>query len=523
MFWNGQVKSNKAADSPSKGSIFATPEAVFVNLAVIVATAATGLVVANILRKQDNLVKLIGTSLSIVTIIVGQWIFFPVLRAKTFNVQTVAGAGIIAISVWTYHYYKQAQPRTSSSHVDYSDEMDSESSIPLKAEDDESPSSKAGVCAASAARTNTNTKTLTPTLPRVAVAILVVLGLSIGTAFSEQRHRVPNGTPQGTFQATVDPYGRRDIERFFVPHNVTPAVWGETTRGVGCINKWIKREKVLPYTQKFNDWEYSFLDSGCPVYPIPDGGLIFHQYWHGEWRDFQEITIEAFLATQRLGDGHRLIYWYEEGGPNDAVRKRFTEGEYAKYVEFRELDRATEAKGTCLESMPEWTDVEYRKALKMKKSTSSDIVRNMLLAKYGGVWLDSDTIPLVDFTGMIRSGPSVPGVCLAFSRRLPGLLRLTDVSHSSVATPTTMTSSSSDRPSPTGLVKGSSRRRAQYRTTKRCSSKNLATKRCPCSGTGSTTTVCSRCANTSPSIAVSPRSPLIIPTATCGRSRDRRS
>ncbi|KAK5025108.1 hypothetical protein LTR13_010545 [Exophiala sideris] len=407
LFWDGQVKSTKAANAPvfTRGDLFATPEALFVNLAVIVTTAMTGLVVANILRKQDNLVKLIGTSLSIVTIIVGQWIFFPALRAKTFNVQTVAGAGIIAISVWTYHYYKKAQPHVSRSHVKYRDELDSdsESSIPLKAEG-ELPTPNSPTLAA-----GTNNGTLTPTLPRIAAAILAVVGLSTITAlFQPPQHHSPSGPSRRP--VSVDIYGSRDIERFFVPHNVTPAVWGQTQREVSCITKWIKREHITPETQKFNDWEYSFLESGCPVYPIPDGGLIFHQYWNGPWRPFQEITIDAFLATQRLGDGHRLIYWYEEGGPTDEVRAKYTTGEYGKYVEFRELNRTAEAKGTCLDNMREWADVNYQKELEMKKSTSSDIVRNMLLAKYGGVWLDSDAIPLVDFTPMIRSGPSVPAL-----------------------------------------------------------------------------------------------------------------
>ncbi|KAI1629455.1 nucleotide-sugar transporter-domain-containing protein [Exophiala viscosa] len=407
IFWDGQVKSAKAPNAPvfTRGDVFATPEAIFVNLAVIVATATTGLVVANILRKQDNLVKLIGTSLSIVTIIVGQWMFFPALRAKTFNVQTVAGAGIIAISVWTYHYYKQAQPRAPGSRIEYSDELDSdsESSIPLTGKEGDlpTPDSPAPV-------TRTSNGTLTPTLPRVAAAISAVVGLSMVTAFFQQPQHLHNGPFTRPF--SVDIYGSRDVERFFVPNNVTPAVWGQTRREVGCIKKWIKSEHITPDTQKFNDWEYSFLESGCPVYPIPDGGMIFHQYWNGPWRPFQEITIDGFLATQRLGDGHRLIYWYEEGGPTDAVRAKYTTGEYGKYVEFRELNRTAEAKGTCLENMREWADVEYQKELEMKKSTSSDLVRNMLLAKYGGVWLDSDTIPLVDFTPMIRSGPSVPAL-----------------------------------------------------------------------------------------------------------------
>jgi hypothetical protein len=67
-------------------------------------------VVANILRKKDNLVKLVGTSASIVTIISAQWLLIADLRQSTWTVQTVFGSGIIAISTWCYHYYKQQPP-----------------------------------------------------------------------------------------------------------------------------------------------------------------------------------------------------------------------------------------------------------------------------------------------------------------------------------------------------------------------------------------------------------------------------
>jgi len=42
--------------------------------------------------------------------------------------------------------------------------------------------------------------------------------------------------------------------------------------------------------------------------------------------------------------------------------------------------------------------------------SESDIVRNFLLGKYGGIWLDEDTIPIRDMTPMIRCGPSAAGV-----------------------------------------------------------------------------------------------------------------
>jgi mannosyltransferase OCH1-like enzyme len=58
--------------------------------------------------------------------------------------------------------------------------------------------------------------------------------------------------------------------------------------------------------------------------------------------------------------------------------------------------------------MREWMDPDYRKELKMPISTRSDLIRLLLLSKYGGIWLDADSIPLRDMTPLIRAGPVAP-------------------------------------------------------------------------------------------------------------------
>ncbi|ODQ55030.1 hypothetical protein SAICODRAFT_53593, partial [Saitoella complicata NRRL Y-17804] len=110
LFWDGRLHSFSSTSTPSSDSDPSTSWAIFVNAAVILATTATGLVVANILRKADNLVKLVGSSASIVTIIAAQVALFPDLREKTIQVPTTLGAGIIAISTWTYNHHKTVQP-----------------------------------------------------------------------------------------------------------------------------------------------------------------------------------------------------------------------------------------------------------------------------------------------------------------------------------------------------------------------------------------------------------------------------
>lgn len=58
--------------------------------------------------------------------------------------------------------------------------------------------------------------------------------------------------------------------------------------------------------------------------------------------------------------------------------------------------------------MREWTDPEYREELKMPVSTRSDLIRLLLLSKFGGIWLDADSVPLRDFTPLVRGGPVAP-------------------------------------------------------------------------------------------------------------------
>jgi solute carrier family 35 (UDP-sugar transporter), member A1/2/3 len=100
IFWDGFSRST--TDGP-----VSLVHSVVLHIALVVASAGTGLVIANILRKQNNLVKIVGTSAGIVVIIFAQFLLFRSLRATTLNMHTAAGVAIIAISTWTYNHYKQ--------------------------------------------------------------------------------------------------------------------------------------------------------------------------------------------------------------------------------------------------------------------------------------------------------------------------------------------------------------------------------------------------------------------------------
>lgn len=76
-------------------------------LGLVAITAGTGLVVAVVLRARDNILKVIGTAASLVTIAASQYILLPALRASTFTPWKVCGGGVVAVSTWCYNHYSQ--------------------------------------------------------------------------------------------------------------------------------------------------------------------------------------------------------------------------------------------------------------------------------------------------------------------------------------------------------------------------------------------------------------------------------
>jgi UDP-sugar transporter A1/2/3 len=98
------------APSPSLPPNFTAPAFFDISVAVTVLTvitAVTGLVVAVVLRARDNILKLIGTAASLVTIALTQFILLPQLRASTFTTWRVCGGGVVSIATWCYNFYSQ--------------------------------------------------------------------------------------------------------------------------------------------------------------------------------------------------------------------------------------------------------------------------------------------------------------------------------------------------------------------------------------------------------------------------------
>jgi solute carrier family 35 (UDP-sugar transporter), member A1/2/3 len=115
--WGGYNKT----DTELSNSILQT---VCLHASLIAVTSGTGLLIANILRKKDNLVKLVGTSASIIVIIVVEVLVFPAHRATTLNPQTMVGVVTIGVSTWAYNQFKDPKPQADSEETNAADQKE---------------------------------------------------------------------------------------------------------------------------------------------------------------------------------------------------------------------------------------------------------------------------------------------------------------------------------------------------------------------------------------------------------------
>lgn len=67
-------------------------------------------------------------------------------------------------------------------------------------------------------------------------------------------------------------------------------------------------------------------------------------------------------------------------------------------IEFRYADPSVLSAGTCVAEHPEM----WRPPGEIQPQTKSDLLRLLLLYKYGGVWIDTDTILLRDLRPIVE-------------------------------------------------------------------------------------------------------------------------
>jgi len=139
-------------------------------------------------------------------------------------------------------------------------------------------------------------------------------------------------------------------------------------------------EKCLEFLAQINDDDYE--------YPLKK--TKFHVYT--EVKSPKELmVIKSFLATQNL-DHCEMIVWSDYDITDNPLIQP-----YKKHVDLRVWDPFGEAKGTILEHYP-----RILGARDHKYYLQSDLLRLIVLHKYGGVWADMDIIFLRDFKALLK-------------------------------------------------------------------------------------------------------------------------
>jgi solute carrier family 35 (UDP-sugar transporter), member A1/2/3 len=157
-------------------------------IGLVVITASTGLVVAVVLRARDNILKVIGTAASLVTIAASQYALLPELRASTFTPWRVCGGGIVAISTWCYnHYSQEAWPAKDRKEVISEQTLEAETASNEESASLEKEAVADGLEVSKSVASETSTKSdlLQPNLTKILACALVVVFATMEVAFTK--------------------------------------------------------------------------------------------------------------------------------------------------------------------------------------------------------------------------------------------------------------------------------------------------------------------------------------------------
>jgi hypothetical protein len=114
---------------------------------------------------------------------------------------------------------------------------------------------------------------------------------------------------------------------------------------------------------------------------LPDkefrGCITFHSYWSGELNEKHAASIQSCWKWNVQGRANRkIVLWVNKHVKNDWSTK------VSEWCVIREFDLEEQKRGTPVEGQ----ELTFNPAL----SFYSDVVRYLLLCRYGGVWFDLD-------------------------------------------------------------------------------------------------------------------------------------
>jgi len=134
-------------------------------------------------------------------------------------------------------------------------------------------------------------------------------------------------------------------------------------------------EKCLDFLKNLKEEDYEY----------PEDITLFHTYT--EIKNKKELAvITSFLATQNL-EKCKLVVWSDYSIEDNPLIQP-----YKKFIDLKIWNPIEEAKGTILEGKDKILLSRDRKYY-----LQSDLLRLLVLHKYGGTWIDMDIVFLRDF------------------------------------------------------------------------------------------------------------------------------
>lgn len=125
--------------------------------------------------------------------------------------------------------------------------------------------------------------------------------------------------------------------------------------------------------------------------------VSFHTYWRADLRAFgprQELMLKSFFATQDLWRT-KLVLWSNGDLRGNAILQSYLKRYPAQFemcvVDILSLARGTVLEGSALLSMND-----------QKAWVDGDLIRLLLLWKYGGVWVDMDSLLTRDLEPLLE-------------------------------------------------------------------------------------------------------------------------
>lgn len=132
--------------------------------------------------------------------------------------------------------------------------------------------------------------------------------------------------------------------------------------------------------------------------------MLFHQYLeylHPERWEGNMLSVKSFLMTQNLARAHMYI-WVPDVSKVDVANKTSDLfREFSDYVTVRRFDYADFIQGTPFKGDAFFGNGSLVKAHMPAPGSYSDIVRILVLNKYGGMWMDNDVVLYQDLTHLL--------------------------------------------------------------------------------------------------------------------------